>query len=268
MRRNGVRSLNVGNVETFDALRLFGKIQRGLQRFADGARSGFQDAEALLEGMLGVAFDQIEEGALAAALRREDFHFVPGALAEQVLEQLAILKIHGHMNHFRKIFGFQIKLLQQRGHKFVGIEFIEVLPIKFAAIHDAAGAQVEEIGGDERRFGVIGKHIGIVALRGGDALALFDVVERAEKIAIRGGFLEALRFGCGEHALFDAFHQVLAAAFEKHARVAHGFRIALVGGQPGDAGPEAAVNVILQAGARMIFRQIDDSRREPESACG
>src|SRR5208282_1631679 len=92
------------------------------------------------------------------------------------------------------------------------------------------------------------------------ALPLFDVLDGAEEIAIGGGFLKVLLFGGGHHALLDAFHKVMAAAVEKHADIAHGFSVAGVGGKAGDAGSEAAVNVILQAGAGMILREIDKTR--------
>ena len=74
---------------------------------------------------------------------------------------------------------------------------------------------------------------------------------RAQQVAVAAGLLVALRFGRLHHALAQAGDQVVAPPFEKRARVARGFRVALVGGQSGDAGPQAAVNVILQAGPRV-----------------
>src|SRR5208283_1727057 len=139
----------------------------------------------------------------------------------------------------------------------MGIKGFQFLPIEFAAVNDAASAQVEKIGGDERGFRIVGQNVGVVALRRGNALALFDVLDGAEEIAIGGGFLKVLLFGGGHHALLDAFHKVMAAAVEKHADIAQGFSVAGVGGKAGDAGSEAAVNVVLQARARMILGEID-----------
>ena len=140
--RDRIRALDVRYVEAFDALGLFGQIQRGLQGFANGAGRGLEDAETLFEGMFGIVFHQIEKGALAASLRSENFHFVPGTFAEQYFQQLAVLEIDRDVNHFREIFGFEIELLEERGDKFVGIEFVQVLPVEFAAVHHAPGAQV------------------------------------------------------------------------------------------------------------------------------
>ena len=107
----------------------------------------------------------------------------------------------------------------------------------------------------------MGENVGVVTLCGGDALALFDVFESAKKVAIGGGLFELFFFGGGRHAGFEAFHQVVAAAFEKQADIAGGFGVALVRGEPGDARTEAAMNVILQTGARMAAREIDSTAR-------
>ena len=53
---NRIGSLNVRNVETFDALGFFGKIKGALQRFGYGLGCGLEYAEALFEGMLGIVF--------------------------------------------------------------------------------------------------------------------------------------------------------------------------------------------------------------------
>ena len=91
-------------------------------------------------------------------------------------------------------------------------------------------------------------------MRGGDSLALFDVFERAEKIAIGGGLFVEFFLGGGCHALFETFHEVVAAAIEEQADIVGGFGVAFVSGEPRDAGAEATMNVILQARTRMFAR--------------
>ncbi len=70
------------------------------------------------------------------------------------------------------------------------------------------------------------------------------------------------------HALLQAARKIAAAAFEKQSHVARGFGIALVGDQRVDARAQAAVNVILQAGPRMVARRDRRCRTAPENACG
>ncbi len=99
----------------------------------------------------------------------------------------------------------------------------------------------------------------------GDALAFFDVFERAEKIAIGGGLFEELFFGGGGHAPFERFDEVAALAVEKQANVADGLGVGVVGGEAGNAWAVAALNVVLQAGARMVAREIDVAARNHEA---
>src|ERR1700687_5669378 len=124
---------------------------------------------------------------------------------------------------------------------------------------------MEQIRGDQRRLGVVGEDVGVVTLGGGDALALFDVFQSAQKIAIGGGLFEEFFFGGGGHAGFEALHQVVALAFEKEAGVAKGFGIALVGGETFDARAQTALYVVLQAGAWMIAGEIDVARGNEKS---
>jgi hypothetical protein len=81
-------------------------------------------------------------------------------------------------------------------------------------------------------------------------------VHGGELIAQARGGLELLGFGGGHHARGERALQLGVAAFEKELRVADGLLVGLGRGEAFDAGAEAAVNVVLQAGAR------DDSARD------
>ncbi len=155
--------------------------------------------------------------------------------------------------------------MRSDGTNSFGIEVFEILPVEFAAIDNAPAAQVEQVGSDQRRLRVIGEDVGVVALGGGNALALFDIFERAEKIAIGGGLFEEFLFGGGGHALFEALDQILAFAIEEQAGVANGLGVLLIGGEAGNAGSVATLDVVLQAGARMVASEIDVARRNHEA---
>src|SRR5260370_13937459 len=213
-RSHRIRALNMRNVKAFDAARGLQQIQGVLDRFADGLGRGLQDAEALLEGVLGIVFHEVQERALAAALWSKNFNFMFRAIGERLFQQGAVFEIDRDVNRFGQIFRFQVKLLQQGRHKFVRVKFFKVLPVKFAAIHHAAATQVKQVRGHQRRLGIIRKDVGIVALRGGDALALLDVFQRAQQIAIGGGLLEKLLFRVGSQAFLETLHQIVAAPLE------------------------------------------------------
>src|SRR6185437_7489493 len=145
---------------------------------------------------------------------------------------------------------------------FGGIECIELLPVKIATVDDAAAAQMEEIGGDLGRFGVPGEHVGIVSGSGGDFLALLHFGEGVKQVAVSGGFFVSFGGGGALHAFFDAAGEIAAAAFEKEANVACGLGVTLAGDEAFDARAEAAMNVKLQAGARMAAREVHRAGRD------
>src|ERR1700722_8460629 len=58
-RRHSVGTLNVRNVETFDALWRGGKTERRLNRLDDCFGARLQDAETLNEGLLGISLDEL-----------------------------------------------------------------------------------------------------------------------------------------------------------------------------------------------------------------
>ena len=207
--------------------------------------------------MLCVVFHEIKKSALGAALRRANLNFVSSALRECFFEQGTFLEIFGDVNHFGQILSIEIKLLQEGRHKLLRIKFLKVFPVKFAAVHHAPAAQVKKIRGHQRRLGVIGENVGIIALRRRDPLALLDVFERAQQVAISRGLLEQFFLRGGGHAFFEAVHQIVAASFEKHARITRGFGVALVGSEPGNARAKTALDVILQAGTRMMACEVD-----------
>ena len=60
--------------------------------------AGLEDAEALVVGLLGVLADEVDEGALVAALGGGDFDLVADAFAEGVGEQLAVGEVDGDVD--------------------------------------------------------------------------------------------------------------------------------------------------------------------------
>src|SRR5580704_17127043 len=269
-RGNRIGSLEMGNIEALDALRWSGKIQRGLERLGNGFGIGLQDAESLLERMARIFLHQIQERMLRTALRYRDLHAAIGqvqrfgALRKDVFEQLAILEIAHDVNGSRQIGGIEIKLLEHRGKKFVGIEFLEVFPIEITAIDYAAGANVEKIHGYLGRLGVPGEHVGVVAGSSGNFLPLFNLFQGMQEVAVTCGLLVTLVLRCLHHALTEAGQQVVTAAFQKGTRVARRLRVFFVRYEAGDARTPATVNVILQAGARMLPREVHRAGRNPE----
>ena len=144
----------------------------------------------------------------------------------------------------------------------------QIFPEEFAAVDDFAVAHVEEIDGQAAVFKVVAKDVGVVVvLRRGDALLFLELVHGGELVAqARGGF-ELLGFGGGHHACGEGALELGVAALKKKLRVANGLLVGLGRGESLDAGAEAAMNVVLQAGAGMVAREIDLATGQAES-CG
>ena len=216
--------------------------------------------------MARIFFHQLEESVFRAPLRHQNFDAAArrlemrGALAEDFFQKFAIFKIHRNVDRAREVGGVQVKLLQQRGQKFGGLEFVQVFPIKVAPVHDAPPANVKQIDGHQRRLGMPGQDVDIVPRGGGNFLALLDLRERSQKIAVGGRLFETFGTGGLEHARLQTFHQVRTAALQKHFRVARGLRVFFIRGESRNAGPVAPADVILQARPRVSARQVHRAR--------
>src|SRR5215471_19493975 len=156
------------------------------------------------------------------------------------------------MNRFWQIFGLKIELLQKRRDKLLRIKFLKVFPIELAPIYDASTTQVKQVRGDERRLRIIGEDVRVVPLRCGDTLAFLDVFEGAEQVAVGRGLFEQFLFRSCSHSLFETFHQIVAPAFKEHTRIANCFGVALFRGESSDARTMTTLDVVLEAGARVV----------------
>ena len=89
-----------------------------------------------------------------------------------------------------------------------------------------------------------------------------------EQIAQRRGLFEAHFERGGLHARAQFARELRVPAFQKQPDLPHRLRVSLGRGQPLHAGPQAAVNVVLQAGLRMIAASDPLCRTAPGNAGG
>ena len=112
---------------------------------------------------------------------------------------------------------------------------------------------MEEVDRKTAVLEVVAEDIGIVALLGrGDALFFLELMNRGKLIAQSRRGLELLGLGSCSHARRERALQLRVTAFEKKLRIAHRLRIRFRRCEALDAGTETAMNVVLQAGARVI----------------
>src|SRR6185437_14878005 len=87
-----------------------------------------------------------------------------------------------------------------------------------------------------------------------------------ELVAQTRSSFELLVLGGRHHALREAAFQLGLLAFKEELCIAHGVAIRLRRREAFHAGAEAAMNVVLQARARMIAVEIDLATRQQEAA--
>ncbi len=98
---------------------------------------------------------------------------------------------------------------------------------------------------------MVAEDVGVVVLLGGgDALFFLELVHGGKLVAEAGGCFELLSFGGGHHALGEGALQLGVLAFKKELRVADRFAVGFRRGEALDAWAQAAVDVVLEAGAR------------------
>ena len=113
---------------------------------------------------------------------------------------------------------------------------------------------MEEVHGEHVVFVVIAEDIRVVTVRAGDALLFLHLVHGDEQVAIFRRKFELLGGRGCLHPCFQRASELLLPPFEEELRIAHRFAVFLRCGEPFDAGAETALDVVLQAGARVITR--------------
>ncbi len=116
---------------------------------------------------------------------------------------------------------------------------------------------MEEVHGQHVVFVVIAEDVRVVAVRAGDALLLLHLIYGDEEIAIFRGELELLRCSGCFHACFERTAELLLTPFEKELRVADSLSVLLRCGQVFHARAQTALDVVLQARAWVVARQVE-----------
>ena len=112
-RCDGLRALDVRDVEALDAPRQLGQHEQVLQRLLNCLLRGLQHTEALIVALLRVLADEVDERALLATLRRGDLYAMAGALGQQMTQRLAVGEVHRHEDGCAARMLIDVELLEQ-----------------------------------------------------------------------------------------------------------------------------------------------------------
>ncbi len=116
---------------------------------------------------------------------------------------------------------------------------------------------MKEIDGQASRFEVIAEHIGVVVLFGrGDTLLLLQLVHSGELVAKTRRCFKLFSRSRRQHARRESPLQFGLPPLQKELRIPHRLLVRLGRGESLHARAQAAMNVVLEASARMRTREI------------
>ena len=105
----------MGDVEALDAAGEFGEHEGVGEGFLDGLARGFENAEALDVGLLGVLSGEIDEGAFFSALGDGDFYAVIDAFGEERGEGFAVVEVDGDEDGAGDVVLVDVELFEESG---------------------------------------------------------------------------------------------------------------------------------------------------------
>ena len=115
----------MGDVETLDAAGRLGEVEDVLEGVDDELLGGLEDAETLIVGLTGVLADEVDEGALVAALRGGDLDAVFGALGEELGKEGAVGEVDGDVDAAGDVGLVEVELLEEGGEEGDGEKRVE-----------------------------------------------------------------------------------------------------------------------------------------------
>ncbi len=166
--------------------------------------------------MLGIGLDQLDHRPLLAPLRRVDLHFTSATLREQFFEHGAVFEFDWNVNDRGNVWLVQVNLFEKGREKFLRIEIDLIFPKELSPVYDLARAQVEQIRGHQRRFGIVAENVSIVGFERRHLLLFAHFFHGFEqRVQRRGFFVTHLRTQLLD-PLSQIAREIAMAAFKKH----------------------------------------------------
>ena len=141
-----------------------------------------------------------------------------------------------------------------------------VLPEELAPVENFASSHVENVDGEHMAFEVVAEDILVITFDGGNPLLLVELLHGGDQVAQFSGPFVLLAFGRQLHAGAERAREIGLASLEEKLNVMHGFPIGFRRRQALNARTEAALNVELKAGPRVIARKVNLAQRDQKIA--
>ncbi len=261
-RRHDVGALDIGDVEALDASRLDLEVEDVTERPEDLLGLLSRVLPLQLEGQARVADHEVQQAQLLPPLRGADPDPRAPALAQPGLEQLPIGQVHGEQDLAGDVPPPGVELLEGRGQH--GLRLGEAIEEKALPRHDLAVPNRESLERRPLAFDVGGKEVPFFQLGGGDLLRRLEALEGPDLVAEGGRLFEALLPGHPLHVRAQAAHHLLRAPLEEETGVVARLPVPLERAHLGDARGDAALDLVLQAGAGPAAVQFLLAGADPE----
>ena len=286
-RGHRLAALERRDVEAVDAPRRGRQLQHEAQRLERVAGAGRRLAAPRLVGHPGVARRQLQQAALVAAARDDDPHPAARPRRQPVLDGRGVLERLRHVDLGRRhVDG--VELRQRRGddlalarrrrrpHPVDAAGHRHAFAPQLDAIDDAAAAHLEHHDRRAPRPEADAEPVAIAEPRGGHLLLpIAQRLDGADGVAPVGRLLVALRRGGGLHPAIEVGDEHVALPFEQQARAGHRRGVGVFTAERGDAGRDAALDVVLEAraaplaGDHLVARpQAEQAMRQIDGAPG
>src|SRR5438552_8897606 len=239
----------VAHVEAFDALHGVGQAQRLAQRREPRFLSAVL-GELRLQGLKRVLPGHLEPGAALGGWARGDTHAALRVFGERCLELLDVqLFADDQRRRYRPL---QVVLRDERREHFSCVAFLRILRKEAAVPELPAAAHHHQVDAGDAVLQGDRDDIHIDVRAGVGVLALADLGEGLNLVAVDRRLLIAARVGSLLHAGFEPLERGVAASFEVELRALDVFRVGCGGDLP-HAGRGAAPDLVEKAGPRAVL---------------
>ena len=267
-RRHGLAPLDRGDVEALDAPRRRRQPERLLERGEGRLLRPSVRAEARLVGEGRVAAGQVEQRPLVAAPGDGEAHAPAGARGEPVLDGVALGDLHREVD-LRGHVAVPVELLHGGLHhvRLAVRRRLRAVGDQLHPLDDAPAPHLEDLDDGPGRSHPHAEGVAVAEL--GRRHLLLPVAERLHRphgVPVVRRLLVALLVGRGAHAAVEAVEHLLRLPLEEQARVPDRLRVLRLAADLGDARRDAALDVVLQAGAAALPRDDLVARTDAEQA--
>ena len=240
----------MGYVESLNSSGKRAQTQDFLKRLEHLLAPRLQDPETHVEAHLRITHYQIQQAGLRPSFRRTDVNPAAPALGEPGLQHVRLFNVHRNVDFLWSECVLQIILFQGRGKEFAGIEGEQVLPVELPAADNPLAPHGEHRESKTTLVLKITEQIGIVLAGKYHFLPFGHILDHRDPIPVNGRCFVVQSLCRFRHPEFQLADQLVRLPREKQFDVLDGAVVFRFAAKTGNAGPETALHLVVEAGPR------------------